>query len=536
MILKWGTSMFSTRLTTVLQTSGGRREMESTYMRALGQCVLAALLFCGTELRSRGAAEDVGDSKIRKSVVKIFAKARRPDPFRPWTGGDPHDVTGSGVVIEGKRILTNAHVVNHASQIFVQPDKSSEKYSASVEVLSPGIDLAVLKLDDDSAFDAHPALPLTSKVPALQQTIFVYGYPEGGSELSITRGIVSRVEFTQYYLSTEGLRVQVDAAINPGNSGGPAVVDGKLVGISFSKLQQSDNIGYIIPAEEIELFLADVKDGRYAGKPVLEIDIQKMENDALRARFKLEKKAKGVLVRRVRLGDEGYPLKVGDVITKIGEHAIDNAGMVSVDGDRMVRFQYLVQRLAKDGRLPLVVFRDGKEQKLDLPVKPAADTLFRYISEWAPSYFVIGPMVLTEASSDFVRSLAEDSGSSTMSLIYSANPIYTRFGDRPAFKDERLVLIAHPLLTHKITKGYDLGYSATVDRVNGVKIKNLKHFVETVRDATAEFIELTFYGNDTDMLVFKRADAIAATEQVLVDNGIRQQCSPDIAPIWNKRK
>ncbi len=243
-------------------------------------------------------------------------------------------MTGSGVVIEGKRILTNSHVVNHASQIFVQPDKSSEKHSASVEVLAPGIDLAVLKLDDDSVFDAHPALPLSSKVPALQQTIFVYGYPEGGSELSITRGIVSRVEFTQYYLSVEGLRVQVDAAINPGNSGGPAVVDGKLVGIAFSKLQQSDNIGYIIPAEEIELFLADVKDGRYDGKPVLEIDIQKLENDALRARFKLEKKAKGVLVRRVRLGDAGYPLKVGDVITKIGEHAIDNAGMVSVDGDR----------------------------------------------------------------------------------------------------------------------------------------------------------------------------------------------------------
>ncbi len=81
-----------------------------------------------------------------------------------------------------------------------------------------------------------------------------------------------------------------------------------------------------------------------------------------------------------------------------------------------------------------------------------------------------------------------------------------------------------------------MGYSATVDRVNGVRIKNLKHLVETVRDADGEFIEFTFYGNDTDMLVFKRAEAIAATEQVLIDNGIRQQCSSDIAPIWNKPK
>ena len=210
-------------------------------------------------------ADDADDPKIRDSVVKIFGSVRQPDPFRPWTKGSPHDITGSGVVIAGKRILTNAHVVNHASQVFVQPDKSSEKLSAKVEALAPGIDLAVLKLDDESFFDHHPALPIDSKVPALQQTIFAYGYPEGGSELSITRGIVSRVEFTQYYLLTEGLRIQVDAAINPGNSGGPAVSNGKLIGVVFSRLQRSDNIGYIIPMEEIDLFLKDIQDGSYNG-------------------------------------------------------------------------------------------------------------------------------------------------------------------------------------------------------------------------------------------------------------------------------
>jgi S1-C subfamily serine protease len=186
-------------------------------------------------------------------------------------------VTGSGVVIAGKRILTNAHVVNHASQVFVQPDKSSEKLSGKVEILAPGIDLALVKLDDESFFDSHTALPASPKAPAIQRSVFVYGYPEGGSELSITRGIVSRPEFAEYYLATKGLRVQVDAALNAGNSGGPAVSGGRLIGIAFSKLQRSDNIGYIIPREEIDLFLAGVKDGRYDGKPVLELDVQKLE-------------------------------------------------------------------------------------------------------------------------------------------------------------------------------------------------------------------------------------------------------------------
>ena len=122
-------------------------------------------------------------------------------------------------------------------------------------MLSPGIDLALLKLSDETFFDTHPPLRQNPKLPAIQQTALVYGYPEGGTEMSVTRGIVSRVEFVEYYMSTHGLRVQVDAAINPGNSGGPALVDDQMIGLVFSKLQQADNIGYIIPMEEIQLFL-----------------------------------------------------------------------------------------------------------------------------------------------------------------------------------------------------------------------------------------------------------------------------------------
>ena len=77
----------------------------------------------------RGA--DVDDLNTHKSVVKISATMHQPDPYRPWTKASPYESTGSGVVIDGKRILTNAHVVLYASQIFVQFDKSSEKVAAS---------------------------------------------------------------------------------------------------------------------------------------------------------------------------------------------------------------------------------------------------------------------------------------------------------------------------------------------------------------------------------------------------------------------
>ncbi len=95
---------------------------------------------------------------VENSVVKIFATVRFPDPYRPWTKESPADQTGSGVVIEGKRILTNAHVVNYASQVQIQANQAGDKISATVEAIAPGIDLAVLKLDDEKFFDTHPPL------------------------------------------------------------------------------------------------------------------------------------------------------------------------------------------------------------------------------------------------------------------------------------------------------------------------------------------------------------------------------------------
>jgi S1-C subfamily serine protease len=506
-------------------------------MRNLAGFILAAA-FITQVAPWRAQADDAIDASIRESVVKIFAKLREPDVFRPWTKSSPHQVTGSGVVIPGKRILTNSHVVNHASEIFIQPNRSSERISVEVEALSPAIDLAVLKLNDESFFEAHPPLRQNPTLPALQQTALVYGYPEGGSEMSITRGIVSRVEFADYYMTAEGIRIQVDAAINPGNSGGPALVDGRMIGLVFSKLQQADNIGYIIPMEEIELFLKDVKDGRYDGKPVLIEEFQHLQNDALRAKLKLSKKTSGVMVRRFAGAPRDSPLKVGDVVTRIGEHIVDNAGLVQIDGDRLVKFQYLVQRLARDNKVPLTIIRDGRELKIDAPVNSDMNRwLIPMLGDTIPSYFIFGPLVFTEVTDDYVRYLYSDEGVSRITAnLYSGNPPFTRYGDRPAFPGERIVIVAHPMFTHKISKGYKEPYADAIGEVNGTRIRNLKHMVEVLRDATSEYVEFKFLCKFTDTIVFNRKEALDATEEILSDNGIRGQYSTDMASIWNATK
>ena len=233
------------------------------------------------------------DSKIRESVVKISATLRYPELTNPWRKHAAQEASGSGVIIDGKRILTNAHVVLYASQLFVESHDSSDKLPARVEAVSPGIDLAILRLEDESFFDKRTPVTRTSNLPEVRDSVLVYGYPQGGSSQSITKGIVSRIEFTGYNEGLSGLRVQIDAAINPGNSGGPALVDGKMIGLIFSKLTQADNIGYIIPGEEIDLFLKDAADGHYDGKPAIHESLQTLENEALRSFLGLDKKAQG---------------------------------------------------------------------------------------------------------------------------------------------------------------------------------------------------------------------------------------------------
>ena len=154
---------------------------------------------------------------VENSVVKVFATMRYPDPFKPWTKQAPNEISGTGVVIEGNRILTNAHVALYASQVQVQANQSGDKLPATVEFIAPGIDLAVLKLEDESFFATHPALVRAQALPAVKDAVMVYGFPTGGTSLSITKGIVSRIEFAPYNYPTSGLRIQIDAAINPGD-------------------------------------------------------------------------------------------------------------------------------------------------------------------------------------------------------------------------------------------------------------------------------------------------------------------------------
>jgi S1-C subfamily serine protease len=470
---------------------------------------------------------------VESSVVKVFATMRYPDPYKPWTKKAPQDGTGTGVVIEGKRILTNAHVAFYASQVQIQANQSGDKLSAKVEFIAPGIDLAILKLEDESFFDTHPPLARAQLLPTVKDAVMVYGFPTGGSSLSITKGIVSRIEFAAYNFPTSGLRIQIDAAINPGNSGGPALSGDQMIGLAFSRLGGADNIGYIIPNEEIELFLRDIADGTYDGKPALFDELQTFENPALRAFLKLDKSAEGILVQNPDSTDAAYPLQPWDLITKIGDTPIDNEGMVKVGPNLRVRFQYLIQHQAHDGLLDVTVLRKQKAVQLRVPVPTTRPMLIDRPDGTYPPYFILGPLAFSSASTLFVAPVSGNA-KALNSLSFLGSPLITRRADKPAFPGEELVLVAAPAFPHRLTKGYDNPISRVLHTVNGLPIKNLQHLVEVLRDNTDEFLTFEFYGRG-ETLVFPRTEMIKATEEILSDNGIRDQASPELLDVWKAK-
>lgn len=469
---------------------------------------------------------------VENAVVKVFASVRYPDPFHPWTKQTPRDETASGVVIEGNRILTNAHVVLYASDIQVQSTEGGDKVSATVVAVAPGIDLAVLKLDDPSFFRKHSPVRRSSVLPQIKDSVLVYGFPVGGNSLSITKGIVSRIEFVGYSFDTSGLRIQIDAAINPGNSGGPAIADGQMIGLAFSRLAgDAQSIGYIIPNEEIDLFLADIADGHYDGKPAMYDELQTLESPALRSYLKLDNSVTGIVVHHPFRSDAAYPLKEWDVITRIGETPIDDQGMVSIGSDVRVSFLYLLQKVARDGKVPLTIVRDGRTMQVAVPVLSRRPMLVPDLEGEYPSYFIYGPLVFSRASSAFIAGLSNNARVLN-ALSFIRSPLVTRRGDEPSPDRQELVVISSPFFPHKLAEGYSNHAGSVVYSVNGTPVRSLAHLVSLLRNLTSDYVVFELEGRGGEALVFPRKETAAATDEILTDNGVRAQGSPDMLAVW----
>ncbi len=121
------------------------------------------------------------------------------------------------------------------------------------------------------------------------------------------------------------------------------------------------------------------------------------------------------------------------------------------------------------------------------------------------------------------------------SLGYIGSPLITRLGDTPSADREELVVISSPFFPHKLAAGYSNQSAGVIYSVNGMQVHSLKHLVGLLRDLQDEFVVFEFDHRDGEALVFPRKEMVAATEEILTDNGVRAQGSPDMMEIWQPK-
>ena len=149
----------------------------------------------------------------------------------------------------------------------------------------------------------------------------------------------------------------------------------------------------------------------------------------------------------------------------------------------------------------------------------------QFLAGDSPSYFIYGPLVFMPVYAEFANRLDAEY------LAKMGSPITTRATDNVGFDGEELVVVPTRMFPHPIAKGYTLTYPAVVAAINGIQVRNLRHLATVLRDLEDEFVVFEWDDQVTDVMVFRHAEMIDTTEQILESNGIRAACSPDLRDL-----
>jgi S1-C subfamily serine protease len=456
------------------------------------------------------------------AVVRIYATTQDPDHDSPWQAQVPQSSTGSGVVIGPGRVLTGAHVIANATFVQVQKISDTEKAVARVVAVCHDCDLALLQVEDRHFMDGIDPAKL-GELPDLRDRVAVVGFPIGGEEISITEGVVSRIEVQRYSHSQRYLlAVTVDAAINKGNSGGPVFKSGNVVGIAFQKLENADNVGEMVPAPIIKHFLEAVQKTPSLSIPALGITTQGLENKSLRQRFGVEPGEGGVLVLQLDYGGSAWGvLEQGDVMLEIAGHAIASNSTVKFRGRYRCRYDVTLGWSKIGEKLDMLILRRGQRKKVQLTLVPPAQLVPRSLYDRPPTYFIYGGLVFQVLTRDFLSTWEQwwDKAPKEFLHLYYA-------GTRTPERQEVVVLTQ--VLADEINVGYEHLYSESVIAVDGRMPRDMADFAGTL-EASRGLVEIR---TSSDGYIVLDAEKVrAATARILERYHIARDRSRDLDGI-----
>jgi len=413
-------------------------------------------------------AQPAPPQSIYNSIVRIEAATQVPDYREPWKAGRFSGGIGTGFLIAPNRFLTNAHVVSNARRLLITVHGSPRKHPARLLYIAHDCDLAILEVEDPTPFLGMTPLKIGT-VPKLESQVRVIGYPVGGNRISVTRGVVSRIDFNAYSHSRadQHLVVQIDAAINPGNSGGPVLQDGTVVGVAFQGLRSADNTGYMIPPPVIQRFLTDIQDGTYDQYVDLGLSEFPLFNPAMRKKFGLQQNAPGVLVAHVTPdGSCDGIIQDNDILTAINGSPVDAAGNIMIDGEK-VNMNEIVERKFSGDQIKLSITRDGKAIEKTVTLKPFPPArMYAVQYEVKPKFTTFAGLVLQPLNRNLY---AAHSFTNTR-----VRRLFAHYIDEEIFKERKDIVILTRVLADPVNTHISGHVGSAIESINGEKVTSIE--------------------------------------------------------------
>ena len=455
-------------------------------------------------------------SAAYRGIVKIEVATRKPDYATPWQTGRFGRGNGTGFMVSPGLFMTNAHVVADAERIYISPYADARKLKAHVKYVAHDADLALIEVEDASAFADVPCLEFSDTLPRLEDSVRAIGYPIGGNRLSVTRGIVSRIDTTVYAhpRNKSHLTVQVDAAINPGNSGGPVLMGDKVVGVAFQGLLEANSTGYMIPMPVIKRFLKDVEDGHYDKYVALGATFMPLINPAMRKHYNMPDNAMGTLVADVVKGScsDGV-LQPGDVVLAVNGHAVDSSAMIELDGER-VQLDELAERAFKDEALQFNILRSGAEQQVEVRLTPlSSHSIMGQEYDALPRYVHFGGLVIQPLHRNVIAAHSLNSANFAVELsdyLYRGGSI-----------EKSDIVILTKVLKDEVNARFSDYGRRIITKVNGTEVKGLSHLYELLYPAN---------GQRPDYTVIEFA---GASRPMVIDNKVIDAANARISAGYN---
>jgi len=449
------------------------------------------------------------NSSRYEAVVRIENSSLNPDYRSPWNTGRDSGGNGTGWLVGKNKFLTNAHVVSNSRIIYIKKVGDAKPYRAKIVHIAHDCDLAMLELEDPSAFEGVTPFDI-GKLPQLDTTVKVIGYPIGGERISITSGVVSRIDFLSYSHTSVDLHltIQIDAAINPGNSGGPVIQNGKVVGVAFQGYSGNiaQNTGYMIPTPVIRRFLKDVEDGNYDHYVDLSMSDFPLINPAQRKALGLANDGIGIMVAAAEEdGSAGGILKTGDVLLAIDGRPVKSNGLINYEGED-VNMNEIVERKFAGDVIKLKIWRQNKSIDTKVTLKrflPYLIAAKKYDEK--PRYIMFAGLAFQPLD----RNLMAAHGMKNLQVRYH----FDSYVSADIYKDRPEVIVLTSILPDSINSYFSNFKHSIVDEVNGVKVKTLKDVHNALAKDNGDYIIISLLGNGRP-IVIERSKVEAAQKRI----------------------